>query len=152
MAVDLQKEFRTLRLLSSALLIIGAGLCIGGFGLALMTRDTSKPGRVAPSETKAADGSGNEVVEAPPPPRPAPRNKKDMEEKLGTYWSKMGFNTGLLGVLFVGLGLGLRWIIRNNLEDDDEVQMSDELFKAYADQLVLAEKQKQKNRKKMRLE
>jgi len=52
-------------------------------------------------------------------------------------------------VIFVVLGGGLRWIIRNNLDDDDEVQMSDELFKAYADQLVIAERQKQKDRKRI---
>lgn len=138
--IDLQKEFRTLRLLSSALLIIGAGLAIGGFAIGLMTRDSSKP---KPTPTYVENPS-EKTDDAPAKRKPV----KDV--KLTTYTSSIAFSSGILGLVFIVLGGALRWIISNNIDDDDEVQMSDELFKAYADQLVLAEKQKQKNRKRLK--
>lgn len=150
--IDLQKEFRTLRLLSAALLIIGSGLTLGGFGVALMTRDSGKSARVSAEAQAPADGA-----DASSPDKqdatPTVKTKEFQQEKLTTYTSKIGFSTGLMGLLFLGLGYVLRWIIRNNIDDDDggEVQMSDELFKAYADQLALAEQRKQQNKKKMKL-
>ena len=36
-----------------------------------------------------------------------------------------------------------------NIDDKDETQPSDELFKAYAQQLMIAEREKQKNRKRL---
>lgn len=149
--IDLQKEFRTLRLLAYALLIIGGGLAIGGFGIALMTRDATKTAR-PDQQVTPRDPDDATVAEADPPPAVP---KKNDTQKLTTYTSQITFNTGLMGVLFIGLGWTLRWIIRNNIDDDDdkgEVQMSDDLFKAYADQIALAEKMKQTNRKKMKLD
>ena len=150
--IDLQKEFRTLRLLSAALLIIGAGLTLGGFGAALMTRDTSKSKRPQTEIQAPPETAEPASPEQPDSKTPVPV-KEISQEKLATYTSKIGFSTGIMGLLFLGLGYALRWIIRNNIDDvdDGEVQMSDELFKAYADQLALAELRKQQNRKKMKL-
>ena len=45
--IDLEKEFRTLRLLSKALIIIGLGLTVCGFGAALMMNSgKEKPKKV----------------------------------------------------------------------------------------------------------
>ena len=134
--IDLEKEFRTLRLLASALLIIGVGLMLGGFGIALLVHDATpqpkhRPGYVVRPEAEL---------------KPA---EKDPNKILTSYSGQLGVPTGMLGILFLGLGWTLRWIIRNNVDDGDGPIENHELFKAYAQQLVVAEKQKAKNRKRL---
>jgi len=50
----LTKEFRTLRLLGWALVILGVGLVLGGFGVALMTA-ASRPASKSSSEIAVED-------------------------------------------------------------------------------------------------
>jgi hypothetical protein len=142
---DLQKEFRTLQLLAWALLILGAGLTVGGFGVALLTRETKpapkRPAVVQTEETPADDA---------PPPRAKPNfDPKSDTQTFMFFTGQLGSRTGLLGLVFLAIGGVLRWVISNTVEDEDQVEMSDELFKTYAAQLALAAKRKEKDRKKL---
>jgi len=65
--IDLKKEFRTLRLLSSALIIIGGGLALCGFGVGLVTHDSSKPAPPVAIQTPPEN-----PAEPPAPPRKKP--------------------------------------------------------------------------------
>src|SRR5579862_6258409 len=103
--VDLEKEFRTLRLLASALMIIGAGLALGGFGIAVLVRDSN------PRDRRPAHGVTN--LESAPAETAKPATK-DYNQKFSSYTGQLGVPTGMLGLLFIGLGWTLRWIIRNN--------------------------------------
>lgn len=139
--IDLEKEFRTLRLLASALMIIGAGLMLGGFGIALLVRDP------APKDRKPAHVTEFEGTLPSEAAKPA---AKDYNQKFSSYSGQLGIPTGMLGVLFLGLGWTLSWIIRNNIDDSDGPIENHELFKAYAQQLVVAERQKTKDRKRLK--
>ncbi len=141
--IDLEKEFRTLRLLAKALIIIGAGLSVGGFGAALLMHEKAtpkKPAYVAPSEENP---EGSESASAA-------SVKKSDKEKLWNSTYGMVLPSALLGVLFLILGAALRWIIRNNIDDGDEPEPSNDLFRAYAEQLMVAEQLKAKKRKRLK--
>ncbi|MEI6236112.1 MAG: hypothetical protein WCT04_23905 [Planctomycetota bacterium] len=132
--IDLDKEFRTLRLLSSVFIILGVGLIIGGFGLTLLMSDPAMNERKS-SRTPVVETS-NEATTKPSP--------KEMKEKFSTSTSQIGTPTGVLGVLMLIGGLILRYIIRSNYDESDEAQSNPELFRAYAAQLVLAEQNRAK--------
>jgi hypothetical protein len=137
--IDLDKEFRTLRLLASVFMILGAGLTLGGFGLAALMADPAmnenkrKPMVVA--------------VDATPLGRSKSVSQDEYKEKFAGSLGQTGMPMGILGVLMVLLGLGLRWIIREQTDDGNEAQSNPELFRAYAAQLVVAEQKKAKNKK-----
>src|SRR5436305_1554429 len=131
---DLQKEFRTLRLLAWVLVILGSGLVLGGFGVALMT-GSSKPEPTRAQRSAAEDiDRGNFAVR--------PSGPRTDEQKLMAFGNQLGSRTGMLGVVFLIIGGILIYILKNTLEDD-QVEMSDELFKTYAAQLATAAKRKE---------
>lgn len=136
--IDLDKEFRTLRLLASVFIIIGAGLTIGGFGLAILMNDA------AMNERKPAKGSRADSAPASKTKTPT---QAELKEKFSSSTSQIGTPTGILGVLLLICGIGLRLIIRSNFDDGDEAQSNPELFRAYAAQLVVAEQKRAKNQK-----
>lgn len=121
-------------------MIVGAGLTLGGFGMAFLARDS------APKDRKPAHVTEFESAVPVDATKPV---AKDYNQKFSSYTSQLSIPTGMLGVLFLGLGWALRWIIRNNIDDGDEPIENHELFKAYAQQLVVAERLKTKNRKRL---
>lgn len=154
--IDLQKEFRTLHLLASALIIIGLGMSLGGFGLALAMKDPALKSRTPsrnirpeePATPVAKSQSDANIVGESPMWRVQP-DPTVLREKLSKSTGDLGMPGGLLGVLILGLGVTLRWIIRNNIDDGNELTRDNELFKAYAAQLVIAERLRAKNRKRL---
>ena len=141
--IDLEKEFRTLKLLASALIIIGTGLTIGGFGAAFFFSDEKRP---APPKITSPEEAANPDSDAAPPPPP-----KDYKARFSSSLRSMSIPSGALGVIFLICGIVLRFIIRNNIDEKDETEPSPELFKAYAEQLVIAERQREKDKQRKRM-
>lgn len=146
--IDLDKEFRTLKLLAQAMIIIGFGLTVGGFGVAFFVSDAAKAKKPAPVVVESAEETppADPDQPAPPPPKPS----KDYSATFSSYTRQISIPSGALGLLFLVFGLILRWIIRYNIDDKDETEPCSELYKAYAEQLVVAERQKEKDRKRLK--
>ena len=136
--IDLDKEFRTLKLLASVFMILGAGLALGGFGLALLMSDPAMNEHKRKPAVVAEDTS--------PLGRSKAVSQEEYKGRLEGSLVQTGMPMGLLGVLMVLLGLGLRWIIREQADDGTEAQSNPELFRAYAAQLVVAEQKKAKSK------
>ena len=136
--IDLDKEFRTLRLLAKTLLILGIALLLAGAGTALLTRPAQPPAAPPVAGSDGSEGGANA-------PAPSPKSGS-LTQTMLSYVGELGARTALLGAVFVALGLLLRRVLRNTVDDDSFSDTDQELFKAYAEQLAAAEKQKKKKR------
>jgi hypothetical protein len=147
--IDLAREFRMLRLLASTLIILGLGFIVGGLGINIFTRSPARPARPpAVSVEPVAEPAPVELTPESDSPSPVSQKpRRSYDESFSSFTRQIGIPMFFLGVLIAGVGFGLRWLIRNALEDDTPEQ-SPELFRAYAEQLVTAEKQKANKPKK----
>src|ERR1043165_6809367 len=126
--IDLEKEFRTLKLGAQALIIIGAGLAIGSAAVALFVGD-SKKAKQPPVVVAAEDAEATTDADQPPPP---PRKQsKDYSSIVSSYTRQLSIPAGILGLVFLVLGGALLWFIRNNIDEKDDTEPSQELYKAY---------------------
>src|SRR4051794_16145119 len=108
--IDLEKEFRTLRLLAKALIIIGGGLSVGGLGMMLLVHfgtapaKPKRPAYVAPQEEVAEKGTPESPVPSQPP-EPVEPDRKDYKEKMSSSSIGLVLPTAILGLLFLILGV-----------------------------------------------